>query len=244
MIKITNLIKKYKDKLAVNNVSFEVQEATITGFIGENGAGKSTTLRCILDLTNATSGSIEILGTRYKNISNPSKIIGVSLDASKLNSSLSGYQILKIACYISETPFSRIKEVLNECDLLEKDSKNKVKTYSLGMRQRLSLACALLTKPKLLILDEPINGLDPRGIIWFRQLLRKYVEQGGTVLLSSHLLSEMEKIADHIVMISNGKIIANDSLNKLCKNGKSLEEIYLNCTSLNYNNLEGRNAKC
>ncbi len=231
MIKVNNLCKKYKDKVAVDNISFNVKKGTITGFIGENGAGKSTTLKCILGLTKASSGSISILDNSYVNIDNPSNLIGVSLDSSKLNNALTGYLMLKIACIISNTPLSRINEVLKECGLSEKDSKRKIKNYSLGMKQRLCIAQALLTKPTLLVLDEPVNGLDPKGIIWIRSILKTFAENGGTVLLSSHLLSEVEKIADYIVMISDGKIIADNSLENLCKNGESLETIYMNYTS-------------
>ncbi len=228
MIKVNNLCKKYKDKVAVDNISFNVKKGTITGFIGENGAGKSTTLRCILGLTKPTSGEVTILDTEYKNLKNPSKAIGVVLDASKLNQGRTGYSILKVASTISEVSTARIDDVLNECGLTPKEGRKKIKSYSLGMRQRLCIAQALLTNPDILILDEPVNGLDPRGIIWIRTILKKFADNGGTVLLSSHLLSEIEKIADHIVMISNGRIIANDSIFELLKDGSNLEEVYIN----------------
>lgn len=230
MIEVFQLTKKYKSIVAIDDVSFSVKPGTITGFVGPNGAGKSTTLRCIVGLTTPTSGTATILGAQYHNIKNPSRLVGIILDASKLHPGRSGYSTLKIASTICGVPDSRIEHVLQECGLTQLEGKRKIKSYSLGMRQRLCIAQALLTNPKILILDEPMNGLDPQGIRWIRSILRKFADDGGTVLLSSHLLSEMQKIADHIVMISGGKILADKPLKELLEEGKDLEEVYIKYT--------------
>lgn len=229
MIKINKLTKKYKSLIAIEDVSFSVKPGTITGFIGQNGAGKSTTLRCIVGLTTMDSGHVTIFGSQYNRLQNPSQSIGVVLDASGLHPGRSGYSTLKIASILSGAPISRIIEVLNECGLTLAEAKRKIKTYSLGMRQRLCIAQALLAQPNILILDEPVNGLDPQGIRWIRRVLRKFADDGGTVLLSSHLLSEVEKIADHIIMINEGKILTDKPLKELIKEGENLEEVYIKC---------------
>lgn len=230
MIEVFHLTKKYKSVVAIDDISFSIKSGTITGFVGPNGAGKSTTLRCIVGVTIPTSGTTTVLGTQYINLNNPSRSIGVILDASRLHPGRSGYSTLKIASTVNGVPDSRIEQVLEECGLSIKESKRKIKSYSLGMRQRLCIAQALLANPKILILDEPVNGLDPQGIRWIRSLLRKFADDGGTVLLSSHLLSEVQKIADHIVMICGGKIIANKPLKELVSEGNDLEEVFVKYT--------------
>ncbi|SUY48500.1 ABC transporter [Clostridium putrefaciens] len=234
MIEIFHLTKKYKSLVAINDVSFSIKPGTITGFVGPNGAGKSTTLRCIVGLTTPTSGTTTVFGTKYNNLKNPSRSIGVVLDASSLHPGRSGYSTLKIASTINGVPDSRIEQVLEECGLTPLEGKRKIKSYSLGMRQRLCIAQALLANPKILILDEPVNGLDPHGIRWIRSILRKFVDDGGTVLLSSHLLSEVQKIADHVVMICGGKILADKPLKELLAEGNDLEEIYIKYTEQFY----------
>jgi len=230
MIEVAHLTKRYNSLVAIEDVSFSVMPGTITGFVGPNGAGKSTTMRCIVGLTKPTSGSSSVLGTEYKLLENPSKRIGVILDASRLHPGRSGYSTLKIAATLNGTSDVEINRVLEQCGLTKKEGKRKVKAYSLGMRQRLCIAQALLTKPEVLILDEPVNGLDPEGIRWIRTLLKDYADKGGTVLLSSHLLSEVQKIADHIIMICGGKILADKSLDELLKEGDDLEDIYIKYT--------------
>jgi len=230
MIEIFHLTKKYKSLVAIDDVSFSVKPGTITGFVGPNGAGKSTTLRCIVGLTTPTSGTTTVFGTKYSNLKNPSCSIGVVLDASRLHPGRSGYSTLKIASTINGVPDSRIEQVLEECGLTPLEGKRKIKSYSLGMRQRICIAQALLANPKILILDEPVNGLDPHGIRWIRSLLRKFADGGGTVLLSSHLLSEVQKIADHVVMICGGKILADKPLKELVADGSDLEEVYIKYT--------------
>lgn len=239
MIKVANLTKKYKSVVAIDDVSFSVKKGTITGFVGPNGAGKSTTLHCILGLTTPTSGSVTVLGKPYQKLDNPSHLVGVILDASKLHSGRTGYETLKIVASVNDCDDSRIKSVLEQCGLTQQEGNRKIKEYSLGMRQRLCIAQALLTKPKLLILDEPVNGLDPEGIMWIRVLLKKFADDGGTVLLSSHLLSEIEKIADHIIMICKGKILADKPLNELVTDGENLEDVYIK-----YTQKYARRSKC
>jgi ABC-2 type transport system ATP-binding protein len=156
-----------------------------------------------------------------------SRSIGVVLDASRLHPGRSGYSTLKIASIINGISDELINEVLRKCGLTAEEGKKKVKTYSLGMRQRLCIAQALLANPKILILDEPVNGLDPQGIRWIRSILRKFADNGGTVLLSSHLLSEVQKIADHIVMIHDGTIFVDKPLNELIADGNDLEDVYM-----------------
>lgn len=230
MIEVSHLTKKYNSVVAIDDVSFSVKRGTITGFVGPNGAGKSTTLRCIVGLSTPTSGSASVLGTQYKELKNPSKRIGVILDASRLHPGRSGYSTLKIAATVNGTPDTEIDKVLEQCGLTKEEGKRKIKAYSLGMRQRLCIAQALLAKPEVLILDEPVNGLDPEGIRWIRGLLKGFADAGGTVLLSSHLLSEVQKISDHIIMICGGRILADKPLDELVKPGEDLEEVYLKYT--------------
>lgn len=230
MIEVVHLTKKYNSLVAIDDVSFSVKEGTITGFVGPNGAGKSTTLRCIVGLTTPSSGNATVFGSPYPELKNPGHSIGVILDASKLHPGRSGYSILKTASTIIGVPVKRIEYVLKECGLTILESKRKIRTYSLGMRQRLCIAQALLANPKILILDEPMNGLDPQGILWIRSFLKKFTDDGGTVLLSSHLLSEVQKVADHIVMICKGKILVDNSLDELIKENGDLEKAYVKYT--------------
>lgn len=230
MIEVSHLTKKYKSLVAIDDISFSANPGKITGFVGPNGAGKSTTLRCIVGLTIANSGSATIFKTKYVDYKNPSLSIGVALDASSLHPGRSGNSTLKIASDIIGVPDSRIEHVLEECGLTTLEANRKIKSYSLGMRQRLCIAQALLSNPKVLILDEPVNGLDPQGIRWIRSLLRKFADAGGTVLLSSHLLSEVQRIADHIVMICGGKVLADKPLEELTGQGDDLEEIFIKYT--------------
>ena len=175
MIVIDNLVKTYKGVEAVKGVSFKVDEGSITGFIGRNGAGKSTTLRGILGLCHMDQGQASIFEQDYKSLHNPSLSIGVVLDASKLHPSRTGYDTLLIAASINSTSKERIWEILGKCGLNKKQSKRLVKTYSLGMKQRLCIGMALLASPSVLVLDEPMNGLDPEGMMWIRKIGRAHV---------------------------------------------------------------------
>ena len=194
MIKVSNLTKKYNSTVAIDNVSFVIEKGKITGFVGPNGAGKSTTIKCILGLIKPTSGTVRIIGKEYSNLKRPSSVIGNVLDSSKLHPGRTGYSTLKIISDIIGCSDERIEKVLNECGLTMEEAKRRIKTYSLGMRQRLCIAQALLSKPQILILDEPMNGLDPQGIMWMRKFLKTFTNKGGTVFVSSHLLAEVQKI--------------------------------------------------
>lgn len=208
MITVEGLTKTYGGFKAVDNVSFECRPGAVTGFLGPNGAGKSTTMRIMAGLTPATAGEARVGGVLYHDIPNPGTQIGVLLDASAQHAGRTGREILTLSAMTMGLPTSRVDEMLQLVSLTPEESKRRVRNYSLGMRQRLGIANALLGDPKILILDEPANGLDPAGIHWMRSLLREYANRGGTVLLSSHLLHEIEVIADEIIVIGNGRIVA------------------------------------
>jgi ABC-2 type transport system ATP-binding protein len=211
MIKVEALTKKYAGFTAVDDISFTARSGRVTGFLGPNGAGKSTTMRIMVGLTPATSGSATISGRRFADLPNPGLEVGVLLDASAQHAGRTGREILTIAQQIMDVPASRVTEMLELVSLTDTEADRRVRNYSLGMRQRLGIAAALIGDPEVLILDEPANGLDPAGIRWMRDLLRDYADHGGTVLLSSHLLSEIEIIADDIVMIGHGRIVCQGS---------------------------------
>jgi ABC-2 type transport system ATP-binding protein len=183
----------------------------VTGFLGPNGAGKSTTMRVMVGLTPPTSGSATIAGRRFADLPNPGLEVGVLLDASAQHAGRTGRETLTIAQRTMGLPASRVRSMLDLVSLTGAEADRRVRNYSLGMRQRLGIATALIGDPEVLILDEPANGLDPAGIRWMRDLLRDFADQGGTVLLSSHLLHEIEVIADEIVVIGNGRIVAQGS---------------------------------
>ncbi|MFF2083539.1 ABC transporter ATP-binding protein [Nocardia sp. NPDC058176] len=208
MITVDHLTKSYRGVTAVDNVSFTARPGRVTGFLGPNGAGKSTTMRIMVGLSPATSGHAEVLGSRYADLPNPGREIGVLLDASAQHAGRTGREVLTVAARTMGLPTSRVPEMLRRVSLTEKEGDSRIRNYSLGMRQRLGIATALLGDPTVLVLDEPANGLDPAGIRWMRDLLREFADQGGTVLLSSHLLHEIEVIADDLVVIGNGRIVA------------------------------------
>ena len=211
MITVEGVTKKYHGFTAVDDVSFTARAGRVTGFLGPNGAGKSTTMRIMVGLTRATAGSVTMAGRRYVDLPNPGLEVGVLLDASAQHAGRTGREILTVAQMYMGLPRSRVEEMLEVVSLTQTEASRRVGNYSLGMRQRLGIAAALLGEPEVLILDEPANGLDPAGIRWMRDLLRGYADRGGTVLLSSHLLHEIEVIADDIVMIGNGRIVSQGS---------------------------------
>jgi ABC-2 type transport system ATP-binding protein len=208
MIDVTALTRTYGGLRAVDGVTFTAQPGRVTGFLGPNGAGKSTTMRVMVGLTPATSGSATVLGRKYSDLPNPGREVGVLLDASAQHAGRTGKETLKVAARTMGLPMSRVDELLDLVSLTGTESERRVKNYSLGMRQRLGIATALIGDPEVLILDEPANGLDPAGIRWMRDLLRGFANKGGTVLLSSHLLHEIEVIADDLVVIGQGRIVA------------------------------------
>ncbi|WP_353065848.1 ATP-binding cassette domain-containing protein [Arcanobacterium hippocoleae] len=181
VIKVENLSKYYGRVCAIRNISFEVPQGLVTGFVGPNGAGKSTTMRCILGLTRPSEGTVSVLGTEYKKLSNPALRVGTVLDASKQNPGRTGRSVLLAATDILGIASSKIDFALESCGLTKSESRRRIGTYSLGMRQRLALALAILPEPELLILDEPVNGLDPEGIYWMRSFFRNFTQAGGTV---------------------------------------------------------------
>jgi len=211
MITVEDLTKRYGGFTAVDQVSFVVEPGNVTGFLGPNGAGKSTTMRMMVGLTPPTVGSTTILGVSYSQLKNPGRTVGVLLDASTQHAGRTGREVLKLGAMVMGLPDARVDEMLAVVGLDQTEAKRRIGNYSLGMRQRLGIAHALLGDPEVLILDEPANGLDPAGIRWMRSLLRGFAERGGTVLLSSHLIHEVEVIADELVVIGRGKIVAQGS---------------------------------
>jgi len=208
MLKVEGLTKTYGGFTAVDDVDFVCRPGTVTGFLGPNGAGKTTTMRIMVGLTPATRGEVTIGGLHYRDIPNPGRHVGVLLDASAQHAGRTGREVLTLGARTMGLPDSRVDEMLALVSLDAKEAKRRVRNYSLGMRQRLGIAHALLGDPSVLILDEPANGLDPAGIRWMRGLLKGYAERGGTVLLSSHLLHEVEIIADEMILIGRGRIVA------------------------------------
>ncbi|MGC4109359.1 MAG: ATP-binding cassette domain-containing protein [Nocardioides sp.] len=217
MIKVQGLTRTYGNFIAVDDISFECKPGTVTGFLGPNGAGKTTTMRVMVGLTPPTRGEVTIGGLHYKDIPNPGRHVGVLLDASAQHAGRTGREVLEIGARTMGLPPTRVDEMLALVSLDARESKRRVRNYSLGMRQRLGIAHALLGDPSVLILDEPANGLDPAGIRWMRGLLKGYADQGGTVLLSSHLLHEVEQIADEMILIGNGKIVARGTREELLR---------------------------
>jgi ABC-2 type transport system ATP-binding protein len=201
--------------VAVDDVSFTVAPGQVTGFLGPNGAGKSTSMRVMCGLTPATSGTATVLGKPYPALPNPGRQVGVLLDASAQHAGRTGREVLSLGAQLMGVPQARVDEMLDLVGLTERESGRRIRNYSLGMRQRLGIAHALLGDPQVLILDEPANGLDPAGIRWMRDLLRGFADEGGTVFLSSHLLNEIERVADDIIVIGRGRIVAHGSKSEL-----------------------------
>jgi ABC-2 type transport system ATP-binding protein len=215
MITVDGVTKTYGAFTAVDDVSFTCRPGQVTGFLGPNGAGKSTTMRIMVGLTPAARGRVTIGGHRYADLPNPGRHVGVLLDASAQHAGRTGREVLTIGAVTMGLPMSRVDEMIELVSLSPREAKRRVKNYSLGMRQRLGIAHALLGDPSILILDEPANGLDPAGIHWMRGLLCEYAERGGTVCLSSHLLTEVERIADELILIGQGRIVAQGTKQEL-----------------------------
>ncbi|MFR9826964.1 ABC transporter ATP-binding protein [Corynebacterium striatum] len=210
MIEVEGLTKQYKSVRAVDDLTFKVEPGIVTGFLGPNGAGKSTTMRMILGLDSPTAGQARINGKTYRELKNPLREVGALLDAKAVHPNRTAANHLKWMAQSNGIPTKRVEEVLGLVGLSDVAGK-KAGGFSLGMGQRLGLAGALLGDPRILILDEPVNGLDPEGIRWVRSLVRALAAEGRTVLISSHLLSEMSLTADHLVVIGRGRLVANQS---------------------------------
>ncbi|HEV8653062.1 MAG TPA: ATP-binding cassette domain-containing protein [Actinomycetes bacterium] len=213
-ITVERLSKRFGAVTAVDDLSFEVGEGAITGFLGPNGAGKTTTLRTLLGLISPTSGSATFGGRPYQKLSEPSREVGALLEASGFHPGRSGRDHLRVLATASGVPSSRVDEMLALVGLADAATR-RVGGYSLGMRQRLGLAAALLGDPRVLVLDEPANGLDPEGVHWLRALLRHLAAEGRSVLVSSHVLAEMAQTVDHVVIIARGRLVAQSSLAEL-----------------------------
>ncbi|MCX5383766.1 ATP-binding cassette domain-containing protein [Streptomyces sp. NBC_00083] len=210
-IKVQALCKEYGTTRAVDGLTFAVEPGRVTGFLGPNGAGKSTTLRILLGLDRPTSGTATIDGRRYAELADPLREVGALLDAQAAHGSRTAHAHLLALAVSNRIPAARVDEVLEESGLAEVGSR-RVKTFSLGMRQRLGIAAALLGDPAVVILDEPSNGLDPEGIIWIRELMRGLARRGRTVLVSSHLMNETASCADHLVVLGRGRLLADTSM--------------------------------
>jgi ABC-2 type transport system ATP-binding protein len=214
VLEVRELTKRFKTNLAVDGLSFKAEPGRVLGFLGPNGAGKTTTLRMLLGLTLPTSGTASVDGRSYRQLADPITVVGAVLEGPQFHPGRTGRNHLRVVATAAGLPRSRVEEVLRLVELDGAGDK-RVKAYSLGMRQRLSLAGALLGDPRALVLDEPANGLDPQGIRWLRDFLRAQARDGRTVLVSSHVLAEMAQTVDEIVVISRGKLVAQGSLDEL-----------------------------
>jgi ABC-2 type transport system ATP-binding protein len=214
-IDVAGLSKSYGPQTVVADVSFQVPFGSVTGFLGPNGAGKSTTLRMLVGLTRPSAGRASVLGAPYSQLGNPGRRVGVLLDAAAQHAGRSGHEVLALGAMLIGLPERRVEQMIERVGLTPNEARRRTGTYSLGMRQRLGIAHALLGDPRVLILDEPANGLDPAGIHWMRGLLREFADAGGAVLLSSHLLHEIEVVADNLVVIGRGRIVIEGSKDEL-----------------------------
>ena len=214
MIEVENLTKRFRKTVAVDDLSFKIREGAITGFLGPNGAGKTTTLRVILGLVHPTAGRATVSRRLYRQLKSPTQQVGAVLEASDFHPGRSGRNHLRVLAAATGIPRSRVEEVLEVVDLQGAPGR-RAGGYSLGMRQRLSLAGALLGDPRILVLDEPANGLDPQGIRWLREFLRSLAAEGRTIFISSHVLAELEQIVDEVVIIHRGKFVVQASTAEL-----------------------------
>ncbi len=229
VVSVSSLTKRYGELVAVDDLSFSLRSGTVTGFFGANGAGKTTTLRLLLGLAEPTSGKALVFGRRYRELDDPARRVGAVLESSDFHPGRSGRDHLRTLALAAEIPSSRVEEVLALVEL-EAAARRRVHAYSLGMRQRLGLAGALLGDPQLLVLDEPANGLDPAGVHWLRRFLRDFAAQGRTVLVSSHMLAEAAQTVDDVVIIDQGRHVASGRLDELTRGGRTLEDVYLDLT--------------
>lgn len=224
-IEVQGLSKRFSDRDVLRDISFAAHPGRVTGYLGPNGSGKTTTIRILLALTAAATGSATFGGYPYRTIAHLGRPVGVLLEDAGLHPGLTPTKQLRIACAATRTSRSRIPRVLHEVGLSEVANR-KIRTFSQGMRRRLGLALALLPEPSTLILDEPANGLDPEGMIWMRTLLRDYADRGATVLLTSHVLAELDRFIDDVVIVGSGRILAETTLGQLPE-GVDLEAFYL-----------------
>jgi ABC-2 type transport system ATP-binding protein len=229
-IQIRGLVKRFGQVTAVDGLSFDVQSGTVTGFLGPNGAGKTTTLRMLLGLVTPDAGAATINGHRYRELPEPTHQVGAVLEASSFHPGRTARAHLRIQSLAADADPSRIEDVLDLVGLADAAAR-RVGGFSLGMRQRLGLATALLADPEVLILDEPANGLDPEGVRWLRDLLRGFAAEGGTVLVSSHLLAEVAQTVDAVVILDRGRLLAQGPVAELTAGGAGLEDVFFQLTS-------------
>jgi len=213
MIEVQGLTKRYGEKTAVDDLTFGIEPGKVTGFLGPNGAGKTTTMRCILGLDYPDAGIVTVDGRDYRDLGYPMREVGALLDAKAVHGGRSAYNHLLCLAQTNNLPKRRVGEVLELVGLSEV-AKKRSKGFSLGMSQRLGIAATLLGDPRVLMFDEPVNGLDPEGILWIRNLMKALAAEGRTVFVSSHLMSEMESTADHLIVIGRGKLIADCSMSE------------------------------
>ena len=225
MIQISNLTKSYRDSVAIKDVSFTAQPGRVTGFIGPNGAGKTTTLRILLGLSSPTSGTATIKGSRYRDLQRPLRTIGAMLEGHGALPDRRGVDHLTWIAQSNGISRKRVDAVLDLVGL-SNAGRRRVKTYSLGMGQRLAIAAALLGDPEVLVLDEPTNGLDPEGILWIRTLMRDFAQEGRTVLVSSHLMAELSETADDLVMLGRGRVLAAGTVREVTAGYGTLERAF------------------
>ena len=227
-IAIRGLTKRYKDRVAVDDVTFDVRRGRVTGLVGPNGAGKTTTLRCLVGLVHPTSGTAEIDGRRYSNLESPLQTVGTVLEGASFYPGRTGRDHVRIAARSAGVGDDRVHEAISIAGLSDGATK-RVKAYSLGMKQRLGIAMALVADPEVLLLDEPANGLDPAGIKWVRDLVRDFAAEGRTVLMSSHVLTEVSLVADDVVIIHKGKVVGSGPLAEV-SGSRTLEDVFFELT--------------
>ena len=226
----SHLTKRYGDVVAVDDLSFALEPGSITGLLGPNGAGKTTTLRLVLGLAEPTEGTALVFGRRYRELEDPSRRVGAVLESGDFDPGRSGRNHLRALALAADIGFDRVEEVLALVEL-DGSADRRVRTYSLGMRQRLGLAGALLGDPELLVLDEPANGLDPAGVHWLRGFLRQFAEAGRTVLVCSHVLAEIAQTVDAVLILNGGRLVAEQRIEELTEPARALEDLYLRETS-------------
>jgi ABC-2 type transport system ATP-binding protein len=229
VVSCRGLTKRYGELVAVDGLTFLLEPGTVTGFLGPNGAGKTTTLRLLLGLAEPTAGEALVFGRYYREVDQPIRKVGAVLESSDFHPARGGRDHLRALALAAGLPPSRVEEVLELVELSGAAGR-RVRTYSLGMRQRLGLAAALLGDPELLVLDEPANGLDPAGVRWLRTFLQRFAAQGRTVLVSSHLLAEVAQTVDRVLIIDHGRLLARGRLDELTRDGRTLEDVYLALT--------------
>lgn len=230
VVSVRDLSKCYGDVVAVDRLSFTLEHGTITGFLGPNGAGKTTTLRIMLGLAAPTAGEALVFGRAYRELENPLRKVGAVLESGDFDPGRSGRNHLRVLARTAGIAGGRVGELLELVELDGGAADRSVRTYSLGMRQRLGIAAALLGDPELLLLDEPANGLDPAGVHWLRELLHGLAAKGRTVLISSHVLAEVAQTVQHVMIISSGRLAGALELDKLEHGARSLERRYLELT--------------